>query len=98
MVNLNQISLGRPTADELEEFLGEIATMKKVGKHANIVALLGFCTVKQPLMMVMEYIGCGDLVRIKIAQILHKKNSLKQLNCSLDIFEKFVKNALNTFK
>lgn len=36
--------------------------MKQVGKHPNIVSLLGFCTVKQPLMMIMEFVGCGDLV------------------------------------
>lgn len=57
---------GRPTTDELEEFIGEIATMRKVGKHPNIVSLLGFCTVKQPLMMIMEYVGCGDLVSQRI--------------------------------
>lgn len=52
----------RPTADELEEFLSEIATMKKVGKHPNVVNILGCCTIRQPLFMIMEYIGCGDLV------------------------------------
>lgn len=53
-----------PTPDQLEEFVGEIATMKKVGKHPNVVRLLGFCTVEQPLMMIMEFVPCGDLVRI----------------------------------
>lgn len=52
----------RPTADELEEFLSEIATMKKVGRHPNVVTLLGCCTIKQPLCMIMEYVGCGDLL------------------------------------
>lgn len=53
-----------PTTDQLEEFVGEIATMKKVGKHPNVVRLLGFCTVEQPLMMIMEFVPCGDLVGI----------------------------------
>ncbi|XP_059609508.1 platelet-derived growth factor receptor beta-like isoform X2 [Phlebotomus argentipes] len=53
----------KPTADELEEFLSEIATMKKVGRHPNVVSLLGCCTIRQPLLMVMEYVGCGDLLQ-----------------------------------
>lgn len=36
--------------------------MKHVGKHPNIVNLIACCTVKPPLLLVMEYIGCGDLV------------------------------------
>lgn len=69
--------IGRPTTDELEEFLGEIATMKQVGKHPNIVSLLGFCTVKQPLMMIMEYVGCGDLVSqsLKSSKLLQFKQN-----------------------
>jgi serine/threonine protein kinase len=55
----------RPTTDELEEFLSEIATMKKVGHHPNIVSLLGCCTIKQPLIMIMEYVGSGDLVIVE---------------------------------
>ncbi|XP_050082961.1 mast/stem cell growth factor receptor Kit isoform X2 [Anopheles aquasalis] len=51
-----------PSADKLDEFLDEISMMKKVGQHPNIVTLLGCCTIKQPLTMIMEYIGCGDLL------------------------------------
>lgn len=51
-----------PTTDQLEEFLGEISTMKRVGKHPNVVKLLGFCTQQRPLIMIMEFVGCGDLV------------------------------------
>ncbi|XP_035909660.1 mast/stem cell growth factor receptor Kit isoform X2 [Anopheles stephensi] len=50
------------SSDEFDEFLDEIAMMKKVGKHPNIVALLGCCTIKEPLTMIMEYVGCGDLL------------------------------------
>lgn len=49
-------------ADEFDEFLDEIAMMKRVGRHPNIVTLLGCCTIKEPLTMIMEYIGCGDLL------------------------------------
>lgn len=54
--------LDRPTDEDKEEFFSEIQTMKTVPRHANIVALLGFCTLKEPLQIVMEYVGCGDLV------------------------------------
>ncbi|XP_049280880.1 vascular endothelial growth factor receptor 1 isoform X3 [Anopheles funestus] len=50
------------SSDEFDEFLDEITMMKKVGKHPNIVALLGCCTIKEPLTMIMEYVGCGDLL------------------------------------
>lgn len=46
----------------MDEFLCEIAIMKSISRHPNVVALIGYCTVKQPMLMVMEYVGCGDLV------------------------------------
>lgn len=49
-------------SDEMDEFREEIAMMKRVGRHPNIVTLLGCCTIKEPLTMIMEYIGCGDLL------------------------------------
>lgn len=52
-----------PTPDEVDEFLGEIQTMKNVGYHENVVTLLGCCTIKEPLMTVMEYVGNGDLLQ-----------------------------------
>ncbi|XP_058449287.1 uncharacterized protein LOC131429253 [Malaya genurostris] len=51
-----------PKADKFDEFQDEIAMMKRVGRHPNIVTLLGCCTIKEPLTMIMEYIGCGDLL------------------------------------
>ncbi|XP_055640819.1 platelet-derived growth factor receptor alpha isoform X2 [Toxorhynchites rutilus septentrionalis] len=51
-----------PEADEIDEFLDEIEMLKRVGRHPNIVTLLGCCTIKKPLTMIMEYIGCGDLL------------------------------------
>lgn len=37
--------------------------MKKIGKHPNIVTLIGCCTLKDPPCMVMEYVPCGDLLQ-----------------------------------
>lgn len=56
----------RPTTDELEEFISEITMMKSVSRHPNVVALLGCCTIKQPLLMIMEFVGCGDLVSYRL--------------------------------
>lgn len=53
----------RATSDEMEEFLSEIAMLKRVGRHPNIVTMLGCCTLKEPLCMVMEYVPCGDLLQ-----------------------------------
>lgn len=50
--------------EEMDEFLCEIAIMKSISRHPNVVALIGYCTVKQPMLMVMEYVGCGDLVSV----------------------------------
>lgn len=50
----------------MDEFLSEISTMKRVGKHPNIVRLLGSCMIDQCLIMVMEYVPCGDLVIITV--------------------------------
>lgn len=51
----------RPTEEEADEFFNEIKTMKSVGYHENIISLLGCCTLRQPALIVMEYIGKGDL-------------------------------------
>ncbi|XP_063232269.1 uncharacterized protein LOC134536479 [Bacillus rossius redtenbacheri] len=55
----------RPQAsdEESEEFLAEIAMMKRVGRHPNVVAMLGCCTLAAPYFMVMEFVPCGDLLR-----------------------------------
>lgn len=71
------LGLESPTTDQLEEFLGEISTMKRVGKHQNVVRLLGFCTLEQPLMMIMEFVPCGDLV---------SPNSNKRFSLEVNIY------------
>lgn len=49
--------------EELEKFRLEITMLKQIGRHPNIVTLLGCCTLKQPYCMIMEYVPCGDLLR-----------------------------------
>lgn len=70
--------------EEMDEFLAEIAIMKSISRHPNVVALIGYCTVEQPMLMVMEYVGCGDLVSYLIYlsienQSIYKIN-ISQLN------------------
>jgi serine/threonine protein kinase len=64
MIFIIFIECGHLDHDLVEEFSGEIEMLKRVGRHKNIVRLLGVCTREQPLMMIMEYVPCGDLVRI----------------------------------
>lgn len=80
----------RPTTDELEEFIGEISMMKTVSRHPNVVSLLGCCTIRQPLLMIMEFVGCGDLVGCRLIQIT-KRRLQKQKNTPITRASKHVK-------
>ncbi|KAH8267462.1 hypothetical protein KR018_005349, partial [Drosophila ironensis] len=67
-----------PTADEVAEFLAEIEMLKGVGTHHNVVCFLGCCTIKPPYLMIMEYVGRGNLlsylrtVRQEAGQLKHR--------------------------
>ena len=37
--------------------------MKEVGKHPNIVSMLGYWIQSPPIMLIMEYVPNGDLLR-----------------------------------
>lgn len=49
----------RTTEEEAEDFFNEIKTMKRVGIHENIITLVACCTLRQPLLIVMEFFGSG---------------------------------------
>ncbi|EDW03492.1 GH11264 [Drosophila grimshawi] len=51
-----------PSADEVDEFLSEIEMLKGVGTHNNVVCFLGCCTIRAPYLMIMEYVGRGNLL------------------------------------
>lgn len=52
----------RPSGRDLEQFLGEILLMQKVGKHPNIVSMIGCCMdADKRCMLVVEYCPLGDL-------------------------------------
>lgn len=48
-------------AEEMDDFLSEIDILKKVGEHPNIVRIYGCCIIKEPYLIVMEFVPCGDL-------------------------------------
>ncbi|XP_063921825.1 receptor-like tyrosine-protein kinase kin-16 isoform X2 [Zophobas morio] len=65
------------TREAINDFIAEIEIFKTIGKHPNIVALLGCCTVDTPYMMIMEFVPCGDLKKYLLelrAQWLKRKN------------------------
>ena len=59
---LNYKALSR--GNERQDFLSEIEMMKKVakGQNAHVVGLVGCVTIKEPLMLIVEFIKYGDLL------------------------------------
>lgn len=52
----------RPCGRDRDEFLREILLMQKVGKHPNIVSMIGCCLdANRRCMLVVEYCPLGDL-------------------------------------
>ncbi|XP_070543719.1 fibroblast growth factor receptor 3-like [Ptychodera flava] len=50
------------TAVEKDEILREITTLQEIGKHANILSILGCCTLEEPYFLITEYMKYGDLL------------------------------------
>lgn len=46
---------------ELNNFIKELEIMKSVGKHENIISLLGCCTKNGPIYAIVEYAKLGNL-------------------------------------
>ena len=49
------------TDSEMIDFVKEMEMMKMIGKHVNIINLLGVCTQDGPLYVVVEYAEHGNL-------------------------------------
>ncbi|UJR21112.1 hypothetical protein I4U23_024212 [Adineta vaga] len=47
--------------EEIENLLKELSVMKMVGKHVNIISLLGCCTKGGQVMLIVEYAKYGNL-------------------------------------
>ena len=46
--------------DEID-FWAEMKLMKQIGRHDNVVSLVGVCTLADPALLVVEYADLGDL-------------------------------------
>ncbi|EDO49191.1 predicted protein, partial [Nematostella vectensis] len=49
------------TEHELADLVSEMEVMKTIGQHVNIINLIGACTQKGPLFVVVEYASQGNL-------------------------------------
>ncbi|RWS01419.1 Fibroblast growth factor receptor 3-like protein, partial [Dinothrombium tinctorium] len=49
------------TDAEIKDLVSEMEVMKKIGKHINIINLLGCCTQNGPLFVIVEYAPHGNL-------------------------------------
>ncbi|XP_072049006.1 tyrosine kinase receptor Cad96Ca-like [Amphiura filiformis] len=49
------------SSSDREELLQEVDLMKILEPHPNVVRLLGYCTEKDPIYVIVEYMGNGDL-------------------------------------
>ncbi|XP_017116786.1 macrophage colony-stimulating factor 1 receptor 1 [Drosophila elegans] len=70
-----------PKADEVAEFLAEIEMLKGVGTHNNVVCFLGCCTIKPPYLMIMEYVGKGNLLTY-LRAVRQEAGKLKHRNAN----------------
>ncbi|XP_032676014.1 uncharacterized protein LOC116846385 [Odontomachus brunneus] len=50
-----------PTVEDIKSFHQEISMMKSAGQHPNIVSLIGYCTLYNKPLLVVEYCSKGDL-------------------------------------
>ncbi|KAK2099095.1 Fibroblast growth factor receptor 2, partial [Saguinus oedipus] len=49
------------TEKDLSDLVSEMEMMKMIGKHKNIINLLGACTQDGPLYVIVEYASKGNL-------------------------------------
>ncbi|CAK1546228.1 unnamed protein product [Leptosia nina] len=52
---------GNASEKEKTDLLQELAVMKSLGTHPNVVRLVGCCTEKEPTLVIMEFVSLGKL-------------------------------------
>lgn len=50
-----------PTIEDIKSFHQEISMMRSAGQHPNIVSLIGYCSLYNKPLLVVEYCSKGDL-------------------------------------
>lgn len=61
MNNFIPLYADNPTVEDIKNFYQEISMMKSAGQHPNIVSLIGYCTLYNKPLLVVEYCSKGDL-------------------------------------
>ena len=55
-----------------DDLLREVALMKTIGRHSNIVSIVGACTARRPIALIMEYVPYGNLQNfLKFVRLLY---------------------------
>ena len=69
--------------EEIEDFKMEINFMKTLGRHENVVTMLGCCTLYPPLCLIVEYVPYGDLLHYlrNLRNTVRSQNIFHQENC-----------------
>lgn len=58
---MSSFCIDDPTVEDIKSFHQEISMMKSAGQHPNIVSLIGYCTLYNKPLLVVEYCSKGDL-------------------------------------
>lgn len=68
------------------DLISEMETMKELGKHPNIINLLGCCTAGGELLVIMEYAEHGSLLEfLRTNRDNYTYEKPKYNVCSLDV-------------
>ncbi|XP_038071902.1 ephrin type-A receptor 3-like [Patiria miniata] len=86
-------------ADMKQSFLEEIRLMIDIGRHPNILSVLGCCTIDEPYLLITEFMKYGDLLHflwktreIKMAEVdpmyclteLNQLQIARQVTCGME--------------
>ncbi|BFZ06873.1 hypothetical protein BsWGS_09912 [Bradybaena similaris] len=63
-----------------QDFLKEIQLMKTLGQHRNVVSMLGCCTLRDPICLVVEHAEFGDLLNY-LKDVRHKMIAMASVDC-----------------
>lgn len=87
--HLSFLFLENASEDEKEDFKAEINFMKVIGRHENIVTILGCCTLYDPLCLLVEYAPHGDLLHY-LRDLRKKVGDLFNVACRSDVLLHFL--------